>query len=56
MNLTACNEVCPAFARYFGDLENPESNVSRLAESPRAFVLLEEMGTHPKVIYLKEAS
>lgn len=54
--LPACNEVCPAFARYFGDLDDPESTVSRLARSPRAFVLLEEMGTHPKVIYLRQVS
>ena len=25
------------------------------AESPRAFRLLEELGTHPKVVYLREA-
>jgi hypothetical protein len=28
--------------------------VSGLAQSPRAFHLLEELGTHPKVIYLHE--
>ena len=56
VHLTACNEACPAFARYFGDLDDPESTVSRLARDPRAFSLLEEMGTHPKVIYLKAAS
>ena len=56
VHLTACNEACPAFARYFGDLDDPESTVSQLARDPRAFVLLEEMGTHPKVIYLKAAS
>jgi molybdopterin-containing oxidoreductase family iron-sulfur binding subunit len=51
--LTACNQACPASARYFGDLENPESTVSRLARSPRAFVLLEDLGTEPRVYYLK---
>jgi Fe-S-cluster-containing dehydrogenase component len=56
VHLTACNEACPAFARYFGDLDDPESTVSRLARDPRAFILLEEMGTHPKVIYLKATS
>ncbi len=54
--LTACNEVCPASARYFGDLDDPESTVSRLAHSARAFTLLEDMGTEPKVFYLKETS
>jgi molybdopterin-containing oxidoreductase family iron-sulfur binding subunit len=51
--LTACNQACPASARYFGDLEDPESTVSRLARSPRAIRLLEELGTEPKVYYLK---
>ncbi len=54
--LTACNEVCPASARYFGDLDDPESTVSRLAHSPRAWTLLEHMGTFPKVIYLAAVS
>lgn len=49
----ACVEVCPGDARYFGDLNDPESVVSKLAASPRAFVLKEEMGTKPRVIYLK---
>jgi molybdopterin-containing oxidoreductase family iron-sulfur binding subunit len=36
----------------FGDLDDPRSAVARLSESPRAFRLLEELGTRPKVIYL----
>lgn len=51
--LTACNQACPASARYFGDLNDPESTVSRLARSRRAFLLLEELGTEPRVYYLK---
>ncbi len=51
--LPACNQTCPASARYFGDLDDPESTVARLAESPRAFQLLEDLGTEPKVIYLR---
>jgi hypothetical protein len=30
--------------------------VSRLAKSPRAFHLLEDLGTEPKVIYLEAGS
>jgi len=50
----ACAEVCPARAITFGDLNDPGSEVSRLAHSPRAFRLQEELGTKPKVIYLAE--
>jgi molybdopterin-containing oxidoreductase family iron-sulfur binding subunit len=51
--LPACNQACPASARYFGDLEDPESTVSRLARSRRALRLLEDLGTEPSVYYLK---
>ncbi|MCL4562725.1 MAG: 4Fe-4S dicluster domain-containing protein [Chloroflexi bacterium] len=50
----ACVETCPAKARYFGDLDNPDSTVAQLNKSSRAFVELEEAGTHPKVTYLRE--
>jgi Fe-S-cluster-containing dehydrogenase component len=50
----ACVQTCTGHARYFGDLDDPDSLVSQLAASPRAFRLLEEMGTEPKVYYLKQ--
>jgi molybdopterin-containing oxidoreductase family iron-sulfur binding subunit len=50
----ACVQTCTGKARFFGDLDNPESTVSILAKSPRSFRLLEDVGTHPKVIYLTE--
>ena len=52
--VTACAQACPAQAIVFGDLSDPASAVSKLAASPRAFKLLEELGTKPKVIYLSE--
>jgi molybdopterin-containing oxidoreductase family iron-sulfur binding subunit len=52
--LTACAEACPAEAIVFGDLADPQSEVARLSESPRAFRLLEHLGTRPKVTYLSK--
>jgi len=50
----ACVQTCTGKARYFGDLDDQNSSVSIQANSPRAFRLLEDLGTHPKVIYLQE--
>jgi molybdopterin-containing oxidoreductase family iron-sulfur binding subunit len=52
----ACNQACPGNARFFGDLEDPDSVVSVLARSTRAFRLLEDLGTEPKVFYLREGA
>jgi molybdopterin-containing oxidoreductase family iron-sulfur binding subunit len=52
--LPACAQSCPTLAITFGDLADPESEVARLAASPRAVRLLPEAGTRPKVIYLRE--
>lgn len=50
-----CVKTCMGRARHFGDFNDPDSTVSNLARSGRAFRLLEELGTEPKVIYLREA-
>jgi molybdopterin-containing oxidoreductase family iron-sulfur binding subunit len=52
--IPACVESCPSKAMYFGDLNDPKSEVAKRAESPRGFRLLEDLGTKPKVIYLSE--
>ena len=52
----ACVQSCPATAMVFGDLNDPESQVSRLAGSGRSTRLLEEVGTKPKVFYLQKAT
>lgn len=52
----ACVQSCPPKAMVFGDLNDPNSEVSRLGQLDRATRLLEEVGTLPKVIYLKRES
>jgi Fe-S-cluster-containing dehydrogenase component len=49
----ACAQSCPATAIVFGDLNDPESRVSRLFASGRGEKLLEEVGAQPKIVYLK---
>ncbi|MBI3074367.1 MAG: 4Fe-4S dicluster domain-containing protein [Deltaproteobacteria bacterium] len=52
--LPACASACPAKAIVFGDTNDPSSLVSALAKKPRAFRLLEHLGTRPRVFYLKK--
>ena len=49
----ACVVTCPAKARYFGDLNEPESEVSRLIFSRSGFQLLADKGTDPSIYYLR---
>ena len=49
----ACAEVCPTKAIVFGDLDDPNHRVAELKEDPRAMRLMEELGTEPKVYYLR---
>ena len=51
---TACAQACPSRALVFGDLEEPESEVSRLSRSSRGSKLLEDVGTKPSVTYLSK--
>lgn len=47
----ACLEVCPTGARKFGNILDPESEVSHILKEKRVFVLKEDMGTLPRFFY-----
>jgi len=48
----ACVEACPADARVFGDLNDPDSAISKLIAINTTQVLKPDMGTHPQVFYI----
>ncbi|MES2240354.1 MAG: TAT-variant-translocated molybdopterin oxidoreductase [Bacteroidota bacterium] len=48
---TACSNACTSGAMIFGDVNDKESKVSKLAEDDRMYHLLEHVGTKPNVIY-----
>jgi molybdopterin-containing oxidoreductase family iron-sulfur binding subunit len=47
----ACVANCPLFAMFFGDLDDPNSDVARLLQRKPHFRLLEEATTRPRVFY-----
>ena len=51
---TACQQTCPTQAITFGNLKDEGSTVSKLTHSPRAYHVLEELGTRPGVTYLRK--
>lgn len=48
----ACMDLCPARARHFGDLDDPNSEVSQLIKERSYEQLLPSEGTKPSVYYL----
>ena len=46
-----CVACCPTKARTYGDLDDPNSEISKLVVARKAGVLLEEQGTRPQVRY-----
>ena len=52
----ACVKTCPTSARHFGDLGNPDSDVSKLVAKRNGFDLLPEQETKPVNKYLPPQS
>jgi molybdopterin-containing oxidoreductase family iron-sulfur binding subunit len=50
--VTACQQSCPSNAIVFGDLNDPQSAVSRLRARDRAYLLLAEVGTRPRTTHM----
>ncbi|MBB3171104.1 4Fe-4S dicluster domain-containing protein [Parvibacter caecicola] len=48
----SCMDLCPARARFWGDLDDPNSEVAKKVASRQYTHLLEEKGTKPSVYYL----
>ncbi len=49
--MPACLEVCPVGARKFGNVLDPESEVSQILRNKHVFVLKQEVGTLPRFFY-----
>jgi len=49
---TACQQTCATQAIVFGDMNDPESRVSKMKESPQAFRVLEILNNKPSISYM----
>ena len=49
-----CVATCHQRARIFGDIDDPESEVSRLINTTHTERLFTELGTDPQIYYIPE--
>ena len=49
---TACAQTCPSNAIVFGDLNDKNSEISKLYKNERAYHAVEELDTKPSIVYM----
>jgi molybdopterin-containing oxidoreductase family iron-sulfur binding subunit len=52
MVITACQQTCPTQAIVFGDINDPNSAVSKLKQEPLTYTSLDALNTRPRVSYM----
>ena len=52
--VTACQQTCPTRAITFGNIKDEGSAIAKLRQSPRAYGVLDEIGTRPSVVHLQK--
>jgi len=50
--MTACEQACPTKAIRFGNVSDPNSEVSRLKQNSRNYAMLGELNIRPRTSYL----
>lgn len=49
----ACVDVCPTYCLHFGDLDDPNSDVSKALKDRSWYVLAPQAGTKPQLYFLR---